>query len=589
MSRLEQLYYTWDRRNIENTGGLGILAHSAGWPALRPQALVQLKRRMQLYGEFIPGPDRHVGTRSLARYRVDDRYFLVRKTDAGADGAGRVANFVTHAVTGFGPGTSLDDLLALWDAPVPSHGLPDGIGPSRALPSVELVDPPGRSRRGRPSLSDELARTTVAALLAHPVHRRVVVLSGKDEGLVAGAVRQVVGAFRPGYADDLTFSTHELDPPASTVHVAGMVGSGEVFEQLRAPVLAAAALVVDVDTGEILAGRTDQFDHDLADLVLAGPPLPANGAPAELATLARRLEPWRLSAAKLDQLSGPEILTILASPAGAQWWAAAPAGNRVDLVGRAFEVDRERTVELLTMTGGPVDGDLRGYLVGSLARLADPGEAHRLGKLLRLDAGEHAHLDIRLWMVGGRAGLAPPVVAAAMLRTWGKLPLADIDELLADDVLGAALAHLTEFRGRPAVAVLRHALHPARRLPMRALVATALQERGDDLVTALVALLGECDPVRLAERLTDHAGSHVAQLAESLLATRLGTARPVLLELLRRGGSDPARLAQVLVRRRAETHEIFELPPELTAYIWPDQPPATAGRWARLLGRVGVR
>lgn len=595
---VEQLYYTWHRGNIEGTGGLGIFAHSARWPALTDDEVAELKRHMHLYGAHTPGPDLTVGDHSLARYRLGERYFLVRKTDAGADAVGRPGNFVAHALTGFaGPHTDYRRLFGLWNGPVPAFSIPADVTPTRSLPPVEM-GPTVPAPPGPRPLADGLVRTCIAALLGWPRHRAPAVLFGPNTEAVGAAVWQVCSAFPPGYADDLTFSTHELDPLGSGVAIAGMVGKGAGFDALVDAAAAGAASLIDVARADVVVDLSTADDHAFARVLMGGHgAVGVAGGVGELATLVTRLQPWRMATADPRSLTGADVVRLLSSPAGPQWWAGSmPPPLRQDLVRAALRLDVEATAEGLVAVGilqpGPlgVHVGVREFLLQELARHDDAAAAARAGRTLQLKADEKAQLTLQSWLRVTRSAARstddPPAIALALLRSWRSLTAADAEDVLGDDEVGAAVTSSSEFRGDLARAVLGFVL-ATERIPMAGFLAAATERRPAELRDTLRIRLGEgAPPGVLADRLArGGAAGDVLRLVDALLVSRSRELAPLIAALLERFSGASAAMTELLDTRRSEVHEVFGLAPAVTRYVWPV---AEVGR-SSWLPRFGAR
>lgn len=594
---VEQLYYTWDRRNVDGSGGRGIFGHSSHWPPLREEELVELKRRVQLYGEHAPTPGSWFGPHSLARYRIGGRYVLVRKSDAGKDAFGRPGNFVAHVLTGFPADGDHQALLAAWHLPVPARELDPAVAPSRALPPVEVDLAAGQGPGGPATLGRGTVVDAVAALLAP--QPGPVVLLGDDTDAVAVAVCQIVAAFPPGCADDLTFSTHELEPVRSGVAVAGMVGVGPAFEALVAVAAERAAFVFDLRRQEVIVDRATDLGRELAVLLLSGRAEPA--APAgsrDLVSLPARLEPWLLLGRDPASLTGPQVVLLLGSPVAETWWARAlPQELRLGLVTAALHHDPVATVEALMSLGaaaadstGPAAA-LRAHLLGVLA--VDAAGDSRALRALRPTATERAQMEVRSWLRATRTGSSPPAasaVAAAVLRSWGTLPPDEVEAVLADGEVGRAVAGLVECRGEVARKVVMFALEPERH-PLPALVAGMAASRPADLCEVLRSRLQMGDsPGHLAERLARRGSTaddaHVLLLVDAMFGHRSRDLGPILAVLLDRFSGDRSAMAELLGERRVEVHEVFGLPTVVTRYIWPE---AGAERHGWFRSRRGSR
>src|SRR5947209_8788776 len=100
-SRIEQLWYTWALRGMEQTRGFQVYAASSG--LMDVNGTVFRAINPYLGYDLPPGTNRLDATMDnspicLAYVVAGDRHFLLRKNFSGRDTAGRIGTYFIHAL-----------------------------------------------------------------------------------------------------------------------------------------------------------------------------------------------------------------------------------------------------------------------------------------------------------------------------------------------------------------------------------------------------------------------------------------------------------------------------------------------------------
>ena len=276
--RCPQLIYTSARRTLRGSG-LGVLAHSASWPA-------ELGLDQRRLGGLVRAPQRDlhgVATTELGLIRRGGGAVLYRKGDGGTDSSGRRGNYVVHL---------------LWDA--------TGTLTPRELPLL--------MRWSAESLITLDPTADLDEALLEPLGAEELGLDPEDELPVAAAVERLLEG--------------EGDVHLPRALPSGRATVGTVFHAVPWRLLAGASCVdgeepdgdeaqmrIRLD-GQVWPAEASAFARAVTAAASEGR-LPDSSATVEDLDVELNVQGW--ADGDPDLLSASQVVSVLRSPAGGRW------------------------------------------------------------------------------------------------------------------------------------------------------------------------------------------------------------------------------------------------------------------------------